>query len=195
MTLMNNCGFPEEEARQIETNYHNMYKVALDWANDKLDIAHDTGYVEVAFGLRVRTPILEKCAVSARMPFFVEAERRSAGNALTQSYGLLNSRVGVEVQKRTLKSKHRLDILPVAMIHDACYFLVRDNLDTVKWLNDNLIECMEWQDLPEIQHEEVKLGAELSVFYPTWAEELELPNDINQTTINQIAYEYKEKLK
>ena len=82
------------------------------------------------------------------------------------------------------------DIKPGALIHDAIYLLVRNRADVLTWANVNLIDCMRWQELPEIQHETVKLGAELSVFWPSWADELVLPNDINRNEVKRLSKEW-----
>lgn len=96
------------------------------------------------------------------------AEARTAGNALSgQSYGLLNCKAANDFMERVYASPYKYDIMPVMQIHDAQYYIFPDDIDIVKWVNDNLIECMSWQDLPELQHDVVKLGAELDIFYPT----------------------------
>ena len=45
---------------------------------------------------------------------------------------------------------------------------------------------MKWQDLPELQHDEVKLGSSLDLFYPSWAYPIEIPNNASQEVIQQI---------
>ena len=175
--LMKNVGLTKIKAKAIENNYHTMYKVSDAWVQDNLTQAAKDGYVTVAFGLRVRTPILSQCFMNSRKtPYEAKAEARTAGNAMGQSYGLLNNRAGIELQERVFASPYRYDILPVAHIHDAQYFMVKDNIDAVTWLNKNLVECMEWQELPEIQHDKVKLGGKLLVFYPHWGKEIGIPN-------------------
>ena len=176
-TLVKNLGLKEEEAKQIEANYHRLYKVSDEWVAKKIEQASKDGYVEVAFGLRVRTPMLKQSIMlDGLAPYEALAEGRTAGNALGQSYGMLNNRAAIDLQDRVLHSPYRYDILPVAHIHDAQYFLVRDDLEVVKFLNKHLVECMEWQDLPDIRHPDVGLGGELSAFYPNWAVEYTLPN-------------------
>ena len=61
--------------------------------------------------------------------------------------------------------------------------MVRDDVRVIEWVNNNLIKEMQWQELPEIQHDKVKLGAELSLFYPSWANEIVLNNNISQSKI------------
>ena len=189
-TLVNSQGFEEAEAKQIEENYHTLYKVSDDWIQDKINQATLTGYTTVAFGLRLRTPILKQTVLGSRYtPYEAKAEGRTMGNAHGQSYGMLNNRAAIEFQNRLLASDYLYDILPIAHIHDAMYFLAKDDIEVIKWLNDNLIACMQWQELPEIKHPTVKLGGELSLFYPSWACEIKIPNyaseDVLRTTVEQ----------
>ena len=180
LTLMKNCGFSEDLAKQIEANFQTLYATSIEYINAKLQQASVDGYVEVAFGLRVRTPLIHKSVWGTSFtPKEALAEGRTAGNACGQSYGLLNNRAGIEFQQRTLNSQYALDIWPIAHIHDAQYFIVRKSPEVIAWMNKELVECVQWQELPEIQHDTVKLGGELSVFHPSWANEMVIPNGIH----------------
>ena len=191
-TLVNNLGFTEDQAKAIEQGYHELYKVSDEYVQKRLEQASKDGYVEVAFGLRVRTPLLKQVIFNgARMPYEAAAEGRTAGNALGQSYGLLNNRAAVEFMQKVWTSKYRLDIKIVALIHDAIYLLIRDDVEVVAWVNRELIKSMQWQELPEIQHPTVKLGAALDVFWPNWANPITLPNDADQNTIKKLCCEAK----
>lgn len=176
--LMKQCGFSEEEAKNIEARYHELYKVSDAWVASKIQEACDVGYTTVAFGLRVRTPLLARCVYNSKrhLPFNVQAEGRTVGNAQGQSYGLLNNRALVGVMKRIWASEFAYEITPVALIHDALYFVCPDTEEAILFLNTVLVEEMQWQDLPELEHDKVKLGAALDIFYPTWKDACELPN-------------------
>jgi DNA polymerase-1 len=175
-TLMKNCGFSNEKAKAVETNYHKLYEVSTEWVQGKLNEAAEQGYVEVAFGLRVRTPMLSRSLRNSHAtPKESLAEGRTAGNALGQSYGQLTNRSMKEFMEIVRTGKHRNDIRPCAMIHDANYLLVRDDVDSVHYLNTHLIKAMEWQDLPELHHDTVKLGAQLELYYPSWASVVKVP--------------------
>lgn len=183
-TLMNNCGFSEEEAKKIEARYHELYKVSDEWVQARLAEASKTGYVTVAFGLRVRTPLIQQVLWGTKkVPPEAKAEGRTAGNALGQSYGQLTNRALNAFMEKVWASPFRYGIKPVAMIHDAIYLVIRNTLEVVDFVNRHLIQEMRWQELPEIQHDSVKIGAELSIFWPTWADELVLPNE---ATLDQI---------
>lgn len=183
-TLMTNCGFSQEKAQTIETRYKELYKVSIDWVQDKLDQASKDGYVTAAFGLRVRTPLLAQVVRgTSKTPHEAEAEGRTAGNALGQSWCLLNSRAGSEFMVKVRKSEHRLSIRPCAQIHDAGYFLIRDDPTPVLFTNEHLVKAVQWQDHPDIEHDEVKLGGELSIFYPDWSSEITIPNGVSEAEL------------
>ena len=84
-------------------------------------------------------------------PYEAQKEARTAGNALGQSYGMLNNRAAIELKQRLLSSPFSTTYC-LLCIHDAQYFLVKEDIEPVHWLNTNLVECMEWQGLPEIYH-------------------------------------------
>lgn len=177
-TLVTNCGFPPNLAQQIEQRYHELYRVSDEWVAQKLNQACKDGFVTVAFGLRVRTPLLAQVIRNTRKtPHEAEAEGRSAGNALGQSWCLLNSRACSEFMGRVRKELYRLDIRPCAQIHDAQYYLLRDDTKVVEYTNRHLVKAVEWQEHPDIWHDQVKLGGELSLFYPDWSSEIGIPPD------------------
>lgn len=185
--LMQQCGFDEATARKIESDYHRLYSVSDAWVQERLAQAASCGYVTTAFGLRVRTPLLHK-SHSGETTVQKEraAEARTAGNALGQGYGLLTNRSMNAFMRAVHDSAFRHAILPVAMIHDASYFLVRDNVHAIDFVNRFLIREMQWQELPEIAHDTVKIGAELDIFYPNWATPITIPNLATQDKIRQI---------
>ena len=193
-TLMSNLGWSEEKAKKVEANYHDLYKVSDEYVAERLRRACRDGYVEVAFGLRVRTPLLAKTIWdSPKIPAASKAEGRTAGNALGQSYGLLNNRAANAFMAKVWASPFRYDILPVALIHDAIYLIIRDRQVVVEWVNNNLIQEMRWQELPEIQHDQVKLGAALDIFWPDWAHPVTLPNDCDRDKIVEVCTKHHQE--
>lgn len=184
ITLMNNCGFSEAKAKSVESRYHDLYVISDDWVQGKLDQASKDGYVTVAFGLRVRTPLLKQVIRgTSKTPYEAQAEGRTAGNALGQSWCLLNSRASAEFMGGVRKSKFRLDIRPCAHIHDAQYMMIRDEIDAIAYTNEHLVKAVFWQEHPDIQHDEVKLGGEFSIFWPDWSNEIVIPNHATQEEI------------
>lgn len=184
--IVEQCGFTKKKAQQVEKRYHELYIVSDQWVQDKLIQAAKDGYVTGAFGLRLRTPLLKSYGYTGnklKIPPQAQKELRTAGNALGQSYCMLTTRAAIEFMTRVRNSRYRLDIRLVCLIHDAIYLMIREDIDVIEWVNQNLIECMEWQALPEIQHDQVRLGAELMIYYPNWNHSLKLPNNASQEQI------------
>lgn len=195
-TLMTGSGLPEDQARLIYDRYHELYAVSDAWVAKQLEQASKDGYITVAFGLRVRTPLLKQTIRKTRStPYAAEAEGRSAGNALGQSWCMLNNRAASGFMGQVRRSEFRLDIRPCAHIHDAQYYLFRDDLRVLTYANVHLVKEVYWQEDPAIAHPEVKLGGELSVYYPTWAEECTLANGADADAIEKSIYNHLEKLK
>ena len=188
--LMNNLGWDMETAKAIEANYHTLYKESDDYIQAKLRQASKDGFVTVAFGLKLRTPLLKQVMFGSKsMPYEAAAEGRTAGNALGQSYGLLNNRAANAFMQKVWASPYRYDVKPVALIHDAIYVMFRDNPQVAEFVNLELIEAMKWQELPEIVHDQVKLGAALDVFYKHWGQPITIPNNATETEILRVAKE------
>lgn len=196
LALMKIFGFSKEEALQIESKYHELYKESDEWVQRHLDQASIDGYVTAAFGLRVRTPLLKQVVRKTKYtPYEAEAEGRTAGNALGQSWCLLNNRAGVQFNSEVRNSPYRLQIRPVAQIHDAQYFLIKDDPDVILWANKHLVEAVSWQKDLAIYHPKVKLGGEFSVFFPDWAHECVIPNNVKNTEeLTQIVKDYLKSL-
>lgn len=183
--MVKKCGFSKEIALQIEKKYHELYKESDEWVANKLKEAAKVGYVTVAFGLRVRTPLLSQVLRgTSKTPFEAEAEGRTAGNALGQSWGLLNSRAASEfLAKVRNHEEYKHLVRPCAHIHDAQYYLVKDDVQVIRWMNEHLVIAVEWQEAPEIQHPDVKLGGELDLFWPSWADGITIPNHATEQDI------------
>jgi DNA polymerase-1 len=195
ITLMVNCGFSEELAKRVEAAYHELYVVSDKWVEDKLEQASKDGYVTVAFGLRVRTPLLAQVVRgNSKTPYAASAEGRTAGNALGQSWCLLNSRAGSDFMGGVRTSEFKHDIRPCAQIHDAQYYMIRDNLNALSYANIHLVKACEWNDHPDIYHPEVGLGGEFSIFYPNWSKEAVIPNGATGDEIKAAFKKHLDKL-
>lgn len=191
-TLVNNLGWSKDKSKDVEAKYHELYVVSDKWVADKLIQATKDGYITTAFDLRVRTPILKQSLLNTSSTTFeAAAEGRTAGNALGQGYCMLNNRAAIEFQELTLNSQYWNDVRPIAPIHDAQYFLIREDIDTLTWFNRELVRCMQWQELPELQHPVVKLGGDLEVYFPSWANKTSIPNGANQDEILNLLEEFR----
>ena len=186
-TLVKDLGLSQEQAETIEKRYHELYKVSDNWVKSHIDKACKDGYVTCAFGLRVRTPLIKQAIMGDKRTLKeARAESRTAGNALGQSWCLLNCRSANEVMEKVWNSPYATDILPCCQIHDALYFFIKDSIEVLTWFNNVLIKAMEWQEDPIIAHDIVKLGGDLELFYPSWADPIEIPNGVNQEEIREI---------
>lgn len=195
LTLMKNCGFSEEKAKQIEEAYHKMYAVSDEWVNNKIKQACIDGYITTGFGLKVRTPLLKQVGYeNINKNRLASAEMRTASNALGQGWGVLNDRAMNEVMNQVDKLGLSNDILPIAKIHDATYYLVRNNSHIVTTLNRLAIEQAYWNNHPDIYHPEVGLGGQLDIFFPDWANPLTLPEDCSEEQLIELCTKHIEKL-
>ena len=185
---MKKYGFSEAEADLVVARYQALYQVSIQWVEAKLEQATRDGYIIGAFGLRLRTPLLKQVIrKTSKTPYEAEAEGRTAGNALGQSWCLLNSRAASDFMGQVRTSEFRLDIRPCAQIHDAQYYLIRDSIEVVKYVNDRLPVAMAWQDHPDIWHDEVKLaGAEVEIFHPDWNHPITIPNGATEEEIFNV---------
>lgn len=182
-----NSGFNEEEAKSIEANYHELYKESDAYKAKRLEECSKQGYTDVAFGLRVRTPLLSQVIWgSDHIPYAAHEESRTVGNAMGQSYGLLNNRAMNNFMLKVWNSEYATDILPIAAIHDASYYLVKKDPEVVHFLNTYLIEEYNRVDLPEIEHDKVGLGGEVDIFYPSWANPITIKKDCSLAEIEDI---------
>lgn len=154
------------------------------------------GYVTLAFGSRLRTPILKQTILDTKItPQAAQQEKRTAANALGQSWCLLNDRACSEFMEIVRNSEYKHDIKPSAKIHDAQYYIVKANPKIVGFVNKHLVKAVQWQDDPEIFHDKVKLSGEVSIFYPDWSKECVIPNGSEPKKIKEIFKKFKKELK
>lgn len=186
-TLVKNCGFTKEQAKEIERSYHILYKESDEYKDKRLEQASIDGYAVLAFGLKIRCKLLQSSMYGSKyMTSAARAEMRTIGNAFGQSYGMLNNRAGIAFQETCLSHPtYSESVFPIMHIHDAQYYLIRDDLQVLHFTNTHVVKEMSWQELPEISHDQVKLGAELEVFHPSWANPIHIPN--NATIENLIS--------
>lgn len=186
LTLHKKSGFPVEQAKEIEAAFHDLYKVSAEFNNKNKEFMVTHGYVECAFGLKLRTPMIAKCVLgTSKTPYEAEAEVRSANNAVTQSWGMLLNRAVIPTDRRIEEAGYGLHILPINMIHDAGYFLVKNDPVYVKFLNDTLIEEMEWNDDDLIRSTDVPMKASLEIGH-SWDKQSKLPNGASIEEITDV---------
>jgi DNA polymerase-1 len=190
---MTKAGFSKKEAKVIEAAYNEMYAVSIAFAQKNIAFAIMHGYVELAFGLRLRTPVLERTVGDLNnLPYMAKEEGRSANNAVTQSWGMLINRTAIAFDNALYESIHRESIILSNTIHDALYGLVKAEPISIKYLNDNLIHEMEWNDHPLIKSEEVPMGATLEIGH-SWDTLQILKNNTSLSKITKFLNTLKEE--
>jgi len=195
ITLMRTMGINKKAAKSIEKSYHDMYSVSDKWVAAKIQQASIDGYITIAFGLRLRTPLLKQVILgTSKTPYEAASEGRTAGNALGQSWCMLNSRAGSEFLEIVRKGKYRLCIKPCAQIHDAGYFLIQDSMDVLRYTNKHLVKAVSWQEDPQIQNEHVLMSGTLEVYWPTWGQGMSIPNGASEDEIKAVIVKHKESL-
>jgi len=189
-TLVTNIGLPEDVARAIEIGYHELYSGLGDFTKKNTEFGSEHGFVECAFGLRLRTPILAKTLVGKEStPYEAASEGRSASNAVTQSWGQLMNRALIATEKRLKGSGFEDKIFAANTIHDAGYFIIKNEPEVIKWLNDTLTEEMRWNAHPSIYSEEVLMEAELDIG-KSWDKQYTLKNHLSVKEIEEFLIEH-----
>jgi DNA polymerase-1 len=185
-TLHKRAGFPMEQAKQIEKSFRELYKVSEEFNAHNKRIMETNGYVKCAFGLKLRTPIVSQCVLgNSKTPYEADKEARSANNAITQSWGMLLNRAMNATNKRIEDSGYSTKILPCNMIHDAGYFLVKHEARYIQFLNDVLIQEMQWNDDDLIRSTDVPMAASLELG-KSWDTLVPLHNHATQKEINDV---------
>jgi DNA polymerase-1 len=183
--LCKKFGFTKVKGKFIEKAHKELYNVYYKYVSDQLDKAETLGYVTLAFGLRLRTPMIHKGIKGGVPQYKIEQERRSAGNALFQSYGLLTIRAFSSFMRRVWNHVYYYDkVFAVVTIYDSIYVDLPNDLECLKWVNDNLIDCMkDISGCPELEHPIVKLNSDLELYYPSWADSTKIPNNSSEEEI------------
>ena len=185
-TLVSNIGIEKNEAKLIERQYHDLYSVSDIFTQQNIDFAEKHGYMKCAFGMQIKCPLLAMTlSNNALTPYAAVAEARSANNAVTQSWGMLINRALIATNKLIEQSNMMYDIYPINTIHDAAYFLVKDDPMSVKFLNDTLINEMQWNAHPSISSNEVMMEANLEIG-KSWDKQFTLPNNATTEKIKEI---------
>ena len=76
---------------------------------------------------------------------------------------MLLNRAMNATNNRIEQAGYGMNILPCNMIHDAGYFLIQEDPKYIKFLNDVLIEEMEWNNDEAIRSKDVPMEASLEI--------------------------------
>ena len=177
--LMRKFGFTEKKAKFIEQSHKELFTFYYKYVEDKLFEAKSTGYLTLAFGLRLRTVKLNIGRSGGVPQYQLEQEERSAGNALFQSYGLITLNALANIMNEVWEHKEYFDrIVPVTTIYDSLYFEMDNDLAQLAWFNEVVVRHMlDITQVPELEHDIISLGADVEVLYPDWATKIKIPNN------------------
>jgi len=184
-TLVAKSGFSQEEADSIYDNYMQMHKVSTEWEQMITQEAANKGYIELAFGARLKVGALEGFIITPKLSPHLQGIVRSIANAIIQSYGLLLSRALVDFRRRLTASEFSSDVLLLNCIHDSAYLLIREDSNAIEWVNKNIVECFSWKELPELCNIDIPLTAELEIG-KSWASLHTIPNNATPLQITTI---------
>lgn len=191
VTLHKDAGFTVEEAKRIEKAWHDMYSEADAYVKARMLEAADKGYLEVAFGLRIYCYGLTRALLNSKnTPYLIQKQIKTLGNAIGQSYGMLNTDAATKFLLRVYDAGLQNDVLLTGQVHDAIYPMWRDKPEITAWVNNNLVECMaDISEHPVLKHE-IKLGANLDWFVESWAKHVTLPSHIEPEEVESYRTKY-----
>ena len=163
-----------EEATTIFNRYHDeLFRGITAYRETVVRAqAQKQGYLHLGLGCRIYTDD-------------VEANIRTLGNSTVQFWSILTLIAINELHRRIEAEGLTEDIKITSTIYDAIYFEVRNDAETIKWLNDNAVECM---TAPYLEDEIVHNEAELDIG-PNWADVITLKNNLSINEINTILKE------
>lgn len=186
-TVCENLGIPDEEGQALEANFKSLYSVSELYFIRKVMEAMENGFIRLSFGLRLLTPMLHGKRDPHKLFGMADKEAKSMYNADSQTWGTLTNRALIEFADRLDASEQHIQegLLLILTVHDAGYVLVKDTPEHIKWLNDNLIECMNWQDHPAIMSDDVPIEADLEFGY-SWDKLVKVHNGASLDEIIKI---------
>lgn len=97
---------------------------------------------------------------------------------------MLMNRAFIEFSERVKRDGKRDSVRLISTIHDATYLLIKEDMETIQWVNKHLIECMNWQKAQKLQSP-ITIEAELDVG-PDWAHQVTLPNNATVDEIKKL---------
>ena len=167
-----------EEGEHIWNTYHfSLYPDVTKYREDHvLAPAKKDGKVYLGLGLSLKTDHAEK-------------DIRTLYNAKQQFWSLLTLLVITKMNKLIKANNLQDDIQVIATIYDSIYFNVRDNTQTIKWLNDNLIPIMIADFLTT---QPVKNKAALDIGH-SFADMIEIPNNASIEQIEEALQTLSDK--
>lgn len=170
ITLIKRCGFSPPEAKKIYDRFHKLYSASDIWVNNKLQQGKKHGYVDIAFGHRIKTPLLKNSVLGKQSPYQAQKEFRTAANALGQSYCMITGFTSAKMYKEVKELGLEKDILPIGEIHDSVFNLVRDDEKIIKKTVELMQKHLPNHECKELEHPTIKLEIDAFIIRKSWAE-------------------------
>ena len=157
-----------EQAEEIFNAYHNdLYPKITEYReNYVLPTAKENGKLHLALGFYIHTDDPAK-------------DIRTIANASIQAWSLLSILAINELHRRIDSEGLQDKVRVISSIYDSVYIECEATPDIIKWVNDNLIECM-IQDFMLDQTVPNEATAEIGL---NWADLHQIPNN---ATLEQI---------
>jgi len=160
--------------QEIYDAYHNtLYKEVGNFREEMKGIAKRQGYVHLGLGFRLYVDDIDK-------------QFRSVFNAYGGQFWSILTLIAINELHYRLKENNLIDNIKVnATIYDAIYGIVKKDSETIKWLNDNIVEIMTKDFL---KNQIVKNEANLEIG-TSWSSLIELQNNTSIEDIDKILKE------
>jgi hypothetical protein len=133
-----------------------------------LPIAKKDKQIHLGYGLFLKTNNVEK-------------NMRTLFNATSQSYSILTLVSATDIDKLITKEGLENSIQVTNIIHDCIYFELDDDINLIKWLNDNIVKIMT-RDF--IHNQTIHLKAELDIGYDLY-NVTTIPNNADTNIIKE----------
>ena len=159
-----------EEATTIFDNYHNTLYPGITSLRDKiLNMAKQDGYVHLGLGCRLYSNDVEKGS-------------RTLFNAVSQFWSILTLLAINKLHQEIDKENREKDIVVTATIYDSIYGVIKNDAESIKWLNDTICTIM-GKDFLENQIVQNEANLEIGT---SWADLTELQHSVSIDEINKI---------
>lgn len=166
---------PIEEAKQIFDRYHNeLYGGITDYReNYVLPTTISNGRIHLGLGFYLYSDDPDR-------------DIRTLNNATVQFWSILTALTINKMHQLIDEKGYADDVLVVSTIYDSIYLQVTEDPKIIKWVNDNLINCMV-KDFMEDQT--IKNEAESEIGYD-WATLKALPINASIQQIQEVLNEF-----
>lgn len=162
---------PIAEAEALFNAYHNdLYPGVTRYREEYvLKTVLEEGYIHLGLGFRMYSDNPHN-------------DIRTLNNGTCQFWSILTTLAINKLHQLIDKEGYSNDIFVTSTIYDSIYFVVRDSIPIIKWLNDTLIPVMEKDFMVD---QEVKNSADLEIG-PDWAHLHRLPINASEKEVKEV---------